>query len=257
VPRTQVSSTANPTIKRIIALRDRRTVRYTERLFVLEGPRFVWDAARASPPQLLVGTPAALDQWEIDESQSVVEVTDEIFRHLTSTESPQGVLGVFAMPEVAIATDRPRLALIADGVQDPGNLGTLMRSAVAFRATELICLRGTVDPYSPKVVRAAAGAHFFLPISLALPDELPADLGSIVIADESAELVASQFDWTSPLSLVVGGEARGVSEAILARSHTAVVIPMASAIESLNAGVAASILLYEADQQRRSQTPRR
>jgi TrmH family RNA methyltransferase len=257
VPRTQVSSTANPTIKRIIALRDRRSVRYAERLFVLEGPRFVWDAAHASSPQLLVGTAAALDQWDIAESQNVIEVTDDLFRHVTSTESPQGVLGVFQMPELKVPTNRPRLAVIADGVQDPGNLGTLMRSAVAFRATELICLRGTVDPYSPKVVRAAAGAHFSLPVSLAQPDELPADPGSVVIADERADLVPSQFDWTRPLSLVVGGEARGVSDAILARPHTSVAIPMAETIESLNAGVAASILLYEADRQRRSQSPRR
>jgi TrmH family RNA methyltransferase len=251
VPRTQVSSTANPTIKRIVALRDRRNLRQTERLFVLEGPRFIWDAAHASPPQLLVGTAEALDRWDIAESQNVVEVTEELFRHLTSTESPQGVLGVFAIPDVPIPTDRPRLAVVADGVQDPGNLGTMMRSAVAFRATELICLRGTVDPWSPKVVRAAAGAHFNLTITLAVAEELAENLGSIVIADEKADLVPSQFDWTVPTTLVVGGEARGVSTQIAARPHTSVAIPMAASIESLNAGIAASILMYEADSQRR------
>ena len=218
---------------------------------MLEGPRFIWDAAHASPPHILVGTTDALDRWDIDESQNVVEVTEDLFQHLTSTESPQGVLGVFAMPEVPIPTDRPRLAVIADGIQDPGNLGTLMRSAVAFQATELICLRGTVDPWSPKVVRAAAGAHFNLPITLAVADELPEDLGSIVIADETAELVPGHFDWTVPTTLVIGGEARGVSDQVKARAQTLVAIPMASSIESLNAGVAASILLYEADSQRR------
>lgn len=257
MPRLQVSSTANPTIKRIVALRDRRSVRYAERLFVLEGPRFIWDAAHASPPQMLVGTADALDQWDIDETQQVVEVTDDLYRHITSTESPQGVLGIFAMPDLAVATDRTRLAVLADGVQDPGNLGTLMRSAVAFGATELICMKGTVDPFSPKVVRAAAGAHFHLPITSGQSVVLGDDLGTIVIADGTARTTPGQFDWRQPVSLVIGGEARGISSEILDRPHSAVAIPMAEAVESLNAGVAASILLYEADRQRREKPSRR
>ncbi|HRA47151.1 MAG TPA: RNA methyltransferase [Thermomicrobiales bacterium] len=252
MPRTVVSSTANPTIKRIVALRDRRAIRYAERRFIVEGPRFVWDSAFKQPPELLVGTATALDAWEIDPAQEVLEVSDELFQHISTTDTPQGILGVFVMPEVAIPEGRTPLIVLADGIQDPGNLGTLIRSAVAFGATEVIALRGTVDPFSPKVVRAAAGAHFLIRISAVAPDDLSLVNVQLVLADEDGSVPPAKVAFRKPTAVAVGGEARGISDALRTREHVSVAIPMMPALDSLNAGVAISVLLYEADRQRRA-----
>lgn len=253
MPRTIVSSANNPTIKRLIALRDRRSVRQAERLFIVEGPRFVWDAARSQTPAMLVGTAAALDAWDIPEEIDTVEVPDSLFLHVSDTKSPQGVLGVHAFPDLRPQSDLASLVVIADGIQDPGNLGTLVRSAVAFGGTQVICLKGTVDPWSPKVVRAAAGAHFLVPIEIRPQEDVQLDGLQVVIADEEATTPPFRINWLLPTALVIGGEAHGVRTALRDLVHEAVSIPMDPRLDSLNAGIAASVLLYEADRQRREQ----
>jgi TrmH family RNA methyltransferase len=162
------------------------------------------------------------------------------------------MLGVYAMPDLEPSTDRVTLTVIADGIQDPGNLGTLIRSAVAFGATSIVCLRGTVDPFSPKVVRAAAAAHFLVPISLSTHEDLAVGAGQLVLAEGEGAAAPDVIDWRRPTTVVIGGEARGVSPDMRARDHLSVAIPMWPGLESLNAGVAASVLLYEADRQRRA-----
>lgn len=184
---------------------------------------------------------------------SVQEVGEATLAAAAATETPQGVLAVIALPEVPLARllaqDRPFL-LAVDGVQDPGNLGTMLRTAAAAGVTGALLSRGTVEVGNPKALRAAMGATFLLPVVVEV--DLPAVLselagrGVAVIAGDPAEGVSLfEAPVASPVVAVVGGEANGLSEAVDEVITQRVRIPMAPGVESLNAAVAAGLLLYE------------
>lgn len=253
MPIRSITSSANPEIRHIKALRDRRDVRHAERLFIVEGPRFVRDAARSCPPVKLLLSETALVEWDSasDADFETIIVPDELFATVSATQSPQGVLGIFPIPDHEPVRPTPILTVIADGIQDPGNLGAMLRSAAATGASQVLYSPGSVDPYNPKVVRAAAGAQFHLAIGMS--SDLESDLAgsAIYIAESGGGVEIDQVDWTLPSSLIVGSEAHGPGQASRAMAATRITIPMVSGIESLNAGVAASIILYEAFRQRR------
>jgi TrmH family RNA methyltransferase len=160
---------------------------------------------------------------------------------------PQGILGVFPWPDLPIPPD-PGLVFVADGWRDPGNLGTVIRTAAAAGVALVALTSGTVDPYNPKTLRAGMGAHFRVPmrsfdwptLAQRFPDH------PIYVADAAGDQPYHTIDWTRPALLAVGGEAHGISPAARALPHTTIYIPMAPGAESLNAAVAASLLIYEA-----------
>jgi TrmH family RNA methyltransferase len=184
-----------------------------------------------------------------------VEVSDKVMAACSDTETPAGILAVMPMPRLAPAP-RPTFVLIVDALRDPGNLGALLRSAAAAGVDAVWLAPGTVDAYSPKVVRGAMGAHFRIPIDAIEWDRIATHVDGLDVwlADGAAETSYTQVDWTRPCALIVGGEAHGASAeaARLARGRAR--IPMARAVESLNAGVAASVILFEAARQRRAET---
>jgi TrmH family RNA methyltransferase len=146
----------------------------------------------------------------------------------------------------------PSLLLIVDALRDPGNLGTLLRSAAGANADAAILAPGTVDAYNPKVVRGAMGAHFRVPV-------LTEDWNAIAtrvhgldvwLAAANAETLYTQVDWGRPCALIVGGEAEGISERASKLAMGRAGIPLARGVESLNAGVAGSIFLFEIARQR-------
>ena len=147
---------------------------------------------------------------------------------------------------------------IPDGVRDPGNLGSMLRSALAAGVQALLLPRGAVDAYAPKVVRAAMGAHFHLPILSLAWDEIAGLLDKtrhegdlrVYLADAAAGEPYFRCDLSRPLALIVGGEAEGAGEAARRLANTTLLIPMASGVESLNAAAAAAILLFEIARQR-------
>jgi RNA methyltransferase, TrmH family len=245
-----VSSEHNPDIKRIKALRDRRSVRHAERLCIVEGPRFVEDAARVAPPlQVVVSESRGAD--DAPQDVDLLIVPDELFDLISDTATPQGILAVFRFPELRISPNAIPLLVIPDGIQDPGNLGTLLRSAAALGSTGVICGPGTVDPYSPKVIRAAAAAHWQIPIVLTTNVQQAIGDAQLLVTDSDAGVWIDQVDLVAPSAIVIGNEGSGISDLILSLPHTAVAIPMSQSIESLNAGISASIALYEANRQRR------
>jgi RNA methyltransferase, TrmH family len=176
-------------------------------------------------------------------------VTDKTFRSLASTETPQGVLALVKPPEFTIESviGAGALAVVLDGVQDPGNAGSIVRAADAFGATGAIFLKGSVNPYNPKCIRASAGSIFRLPVVTGAVLE---DLGGIALyaAMPRAEKLIGEADFTVPCAIVIGSEGHGV-RADLAERATGLRIPT-SHVESLNAAVAAGVLLYEARRQR-------
>jgi TrmH family RNA methyltransferase len=184
---------------------------------------------------------------------------DEVFQGAVATESPQGVAALVRMPtftlDGVLAAPEP-LVVIAAGVQDPGNLGTIIRSAEAFGAAGVLLGPGTVSPYNPKVVRASAGSLFRLPV---LPVQLPAvtaklrESGLALLATSSHKgTPLNQADLTGGVAILIGNEGAGVPRDVLREVDGLIAIPHAAAVESLNAGMAAAIVLYEASRQRRT-----
>ena len=204
-------------------------------------------------PEVLVISESTYPDWQESghNERSVIVVPDALFATVSATETPQGVIGVFPMPEWEDLRTAPVLAVVADGIQDPGNLGTIIRSAAASGASAVLYTHGTVDPYNPKVVRAAAGAHFQVPVRYA--DDLATALtgSAVYLAEGGSGTPIDQIDWTEPSTVVVGSEAHGAGPEARRLPSTLVSIPMVNGVESLNAGVAASIILYEAFRQRR------
>lgn len=180
------------------------------------------------------------------------EVSEHEFRSLAATDTPQGVVAVIEVPTWSLADVAARAGapvLVLDAVQDPGNVGTLLRTAFALGAAGAVLLRGSADLANPKVIRAAMGASFRLPSATAEPAELVAwcrQTGTTVWAAAMQGTALARATVPDRLALVVGNEGAGVSEELRALAVQHVAIPLARGAESLNVAVAAGILLYEA-----------
>jgi TrmH family RNA methyltransferase len=216
-------------------------------LALAEGPHLLNEAVRsgAEIEAVLLADGA---HFSVPSAVRILHVSDEDFAQITTTEAPQGVLTLIR-PRLFTISDLlkpPALVVILDGVQDPGNAGAILRAADAFGASGAIFLKGCVDPYNPKCLRASAGSIFRLP--LIRTNDLP-DL-TLFAADAHSRTSIAAADFTKPCALIIGSEGRGVAPELSARA-TAVRIPTRH-VESLNAAVAAGILLYEARRQRDS-----
>jgi TrmH family RNA methyltransferase len=263
-PEPTIQSPHNPTLKYVRSLQSRKT-RQLERAFVVEGMRAIRDAlAAGAAPMLLLTRDGVrfltdgLDPRLLSRAKQAV-VASTAFAGLTDTVSPQGVLAVFPFPDLPLPATRSPLYLLLDRVSDPGNLGTLLRSAAGAGVTAVYLSPETVDPFNPKAVRAGMGAHFRVPLrTLTDPDFALIDAACPlrVLADAAVALPYDALDWTQPAALIVGSEASGPSEEWRTWATKRVAIPLAAEVESLNAAVAGSIILFEAARQRR-RGPRR
>jgi TrmH family RNA methyltransferase len=258
-----ITSSHNPKIQRVRSLISRRQERETQGEFVVEGVRLNEEAQNAgwSPSLLLYSSQLSergrqiVDKYPI-EVVDVEEVSPQIMSAIADTETPQGILGIFPIEELA-PPDNLDFVLIVDVLRDPGNLGTIFRTAAAAGVQAVILTPGSADAYSPKVVRAGMGAHFHLPI-LSLDWTDTRDLCrvlcepplTIILADPAAEQAYWQVDLRRPLALVIGGEAEGASPEAQQIADCQITIPMPGKSESLNAAVAASIILFEVVRQR-------
>jgi len=264
-----ISSPTNPTIKRLALLHERRG-RLQQGLFLVEGVRSVEEAldAHGSPATVLVAPETlratargrALYERLLHERgiPAPLEVTPGVLNRVSDTETSAGV--VMALPRVpapdlALLPRDRQLALVLDGVADPGNAGTILRTAAAVGVDAVVALAGCTDLYAPKVVRAAMGAHFRLPLAV---DVAPATLvawlsarGVGLLADAHADATVYDVDLRGPAVLVVGGEAHGALHAEELPDVRPVSIPMPGATESLNVAIATAVILFEAARQRR------
>lgn len=257
-----ITSTQNPKIQAVRALLARPRERRLQGGFVVEGVRLVEEGAAAAWPASLVLYSETLSP----RGMAVVErlagagaeaepVADRVLQSVSDTETSQGILAVFRLhplpwPE---ALD---FVLIADGIRDPGNLGTLMRTASAAGAHGIVLTPDSVDAFAPKVLRAAMGAHFHLPVqTLEWPaialfvKERPRPL-RVFLAESGQGLACWQADLRQPIALVIGGEAEGASTPARRLADASLTIPMPGPSESLNAAAAAAILMFEVVRQR-------
>ncbi len=188
-----------------------------------------------------------------------LHLSNEVFDKAVLTETPQGIALLFEPPTPAIKPG-PALILIAAGLQDPGNLGTLIRSAEAFGATQLITTTETVSPWNQKCIRASAGSVFRMPMLLGQTTQQLAALKITIFAAVAGDsngpngsrspLPFTNADLLQPCALLIGNEGAGLSRELLHLANAHISIPMPGNVESLNAAIAGSLLLYEASRQR-------
>ncbi len=229
----------------------------------IEGPNLLEEALRAgvrvSTIFVAQGSEGLLDALAVPAETDVLIMPRELLEPALATETPQPIAALVEPPQwswrhLLVQNQEKTLVLVLAGIQDPGNLGTILRSAEAFGATGIVSLPGTVSAWNPKAVRASAGSVFRVPLLCSSEKECLEQLhkagiktfASTVRAAEPADLV----DMVGSVALIIGNEGNGVPRKLASHADGAITIPCPGPVESLNAAVAASVLLYEAARQR-------
>ncbi|MES0338691.1 MAG: RNA methyltransferase [Anaerolineales bacterium] len=248
-----ITSTSNQRVQWVRTLQSKRRARKREGLFIIEGTRLANEAVSSrSHPKLVLYTdavkqsdPRLLDEL-INLGAEAEEVSQRVMKACSDTESPQGLLAVLPIPS-STPPDNLSLALVADRISDPGNLGTILRTAQAVGVEAIFLNPGTVDPFNPKVVRGAMGAHFHIPIIQEQTSEIEKHLlgMDVWVAEVGLGPPYYDVDWGKPSAIVIGSEAHGPSDKLRSIAKGSTHIPMQDSTESLNASVAAAVILFE------------
>jgi RNA methyltransferase, TrmH family len=252
-----ITSSQNAKLKLVRALQGRAKERREAGVFLIEGVRLMEEALAADWPIRFVLYADGISKRGLTLVQTltvkgvdVEQVSSDLLQSSSETETSQGILAVlepsnFPIPKL------PTFILILDQIRDPGNLGTLLRSAAAACVDAVLLPPETTDAFAPKVVRSGMGAHFRLPIHSMSWDEIQLHTKNmqICLADMNGQS-CWDTDLCQPLTLIVGGEADGASEPARKLATMNICIPMPGQAESLNAGVAGSVLMFEVVRQR-------
>lgn len=255
----EINSNQNPLIKEIKSL-NRKKHRWENRLFIIEGIKIIEEAIiNEIKIRYIIISDSFLKSMDGDffyqKSKSIydlVKVNDNLFKHISDTENPQGIMAIceFNLRDLSeIDSNRKLSLLFLDGIQDPGNMGTIIRTADAFNMDGLILGEGSVDPYNSKVVRSTMGSIFRVPLyicnnSLKTILEFKNNGFNIFVTSLDGDSIYN-IDFDKKLLCVIGNEASGVAQEIQKIADSKIKIPMPGDAESLNAGVAASIIMYE------------
>jgi len=262
-----ITSTSSSQVKHVISLLSKARERKKNKEYVVEGVRMVSEV----PADLLVkiymserfhsNNPEYVHELVKKQgisSDNIEIVADNVFDRMSQTQTPQGIMAVVRMKDSSISdmlTDNPLLILV-ENLQDPGNLGTILRAGEGAGVTGIILDRGSADIYSPKVIRSTMGSIYRVPFIYT--DDLHQTIGEV--KKQGIRLYAAHLkgkhnyeeeNYTGPSGFLIGNEANGLTEETAALADAWVRIPMAGKVESLNAAVAASVLLFETARQRR------
>jgi len=254
-----ITSGQNPKLKLVRALLGRAKERREAGLFVAEGVRLVEEAVKANWPFRFALFSSGLSergeqliQTLAENHIDVEETSGDLLQKVSETETPQGILAVLQLDQLPIAGS-PSLVLIPDQVRDPGNLGTLLRTAAAAGVQAVLLPPETTDAFAPKVLRSGMGAHFQVPIHSMTWEEIEQMVRSanlqVYLADMNGRS-CWETNLREPLALIIGGEAEGAGEEARRLTGQHISIPMLGKLESLNAGVAGSVLMLEVVRQR-------
>lgn len=253
-----ISSVQNPKIKRIRLLQTQSRSRKKELAFIIEGVRLLEEALNTCQvPELVIYIPDLDPRGQqlvgAFQKHNVLceEVTQEVIKAASDTETPQGILAILPLKPLPLPLESDFL-MIADEIRDPGNLGALLRTAQAVGVNGFLLSPGTVDPFSPKVIRAGMGAHFRLPILSCTWEKIRqvTEGLTVIAADMDEGTRIWDADLSLPLALILGGEAHGPGKYSRDLADTWIHIPMKDGSESLNAAAAGAILMYEILRQR-------
>jgi len=264
VPASLITSRANPRVKQLRAA-FAGGARLADGLVAIEGENLIREAIRSGIAlrTAFLSERTSAPTW-LPCDVEVMYLADAIFASAVDTQSPQGIAALIEPPQWQLDsvlhnssahTAVAPLLLIAAGLQDPGNLGTLIRSAEAFAATAVLTTPGTVSPWNQKALRASAGSVFRVPVISITTDDLTSlksrDIRLLAaVAPEANAPHGPMPDLTQPTALMIGNEGNGLSVDLLALSDARISIPTPGPVESLNAAIAGSLLLYEASRQR-------
>lgn len=248
-----VTSRSNQRVKQLRAALAGNT-RLSGGLLGMEGEHLIAEALRSGIALHTVflaegSTPPS----ELPATVEIVHLSREVFASAVATESPQGIAALLAPPQLAIKLGVAPLLLVAVGLQDPGNLGTLIRSAEAFGAAGIILTPGTVSPWNQKALRASAGSTLRLPVESRSLEEIAAFRQQgirLIAATAAAGQSPGQIDLKTGCALMIGNEGAGLGPEWLAIAEERITLSCPGPVESLNAAVAGSLLLYEASRQR-------
>lgn len=263
----RITSSNNINIKNIIALQKKGKIRKEQDVFVVEGIKMVLEIPVGNLVQLYISESYEKQQEQKRELESIINchnvnyqiVTDKIFREMSDTQTPQGILAVVKQThyqlEDLFSKERTAHLIILEGLQDPGNLGTILRAGEGAGVTGVILSKGTVDIYNAKVIRATMGSIYRVPFLYTdCLEELLIRIQkrcTIYAAHLQGVSDYDQMDYTKDTAFLIGNEANGLSKKIAAYANQFIRIPMLGKVESLNAAIAASVLMYEVARQRR------
>ena len=252
-----ITSSQNSKIKLVRALMGRAKERREANAFVVEGVRLVEEAVNSNWGFQFVLYDDSLSERgrsQVERLRSrgvdVEMVSESLLKSMSETETPQGILAVLNNSRLPIPNSL-NFILIPDQIRDPGNLGTLLRTAAAAGVQSVFLTTETADAFAPKVVRSGMGAHFRLPIHSITWEEIRDHIRDlqVFVADMDGQS-CWETDLRQPLALIVGGESEGASEDARKLATQKISIPMTGNVESLNAGVAGSVLMFEVMRQR-------
>lgn len=261
-----ITSSSNPTIKEVKSLY-RKKERWAKKSFLVEGIKIVEECIDNNYPlsniifsHELRSISGGEGLWQkIRTYDQLIKVPDRLYREISDMENPQGVMAIaiFKQNSIEEIYDKGNpFLLLLDQIQDPGNMGTIIRTADAFGIDGIIVTEGCVDIYNPKVVRSTMGSIFRVPIYHTLEgrkiiEELKKKNLKIYSTSLKGDRFIQDVDFNRPSLLIIGNESKGVSHSLEVLADNLIKIPMIGAAESLNAAIASSIIMYEAVRQRR------
>ena len=262
-----ITSTGNARVKQLVTWQKKRKARDEEGVYIVEGIRMYREAPRAQVREVYVseqfysryGEELGLSAW----GRQLEILSDHVFSHVSDTKTPQGILLVMKQRSCEIcemldldAQGRKPLLMVLDNLQDPGNLGTILRAGEAAGVTGVIMSHDCVDIYNPKVIRSTMGAVFRMPFFYV--KDLPAAVKSLsgqgirtYAAHLNGKNVYDEEDYTEGCAFLIGNEGNGLRDEVSECADCLIRIPMCGKAESLNAAVAAAVLMFEAGRQRR------
>lgn len=250
----KITSTANSQIKRLISLKNKSSARKKEGVFLVEGIKMYREIPKDRIEAIYIEEKfSELYGRDIDEEYTVV--SENVFKQITDTVTPQGILTVVRQKkenlENILKKDEKQLFILLENLQDPGNLGTIIRTAEGAGVSAVIAGKSTVDIYNPKVIRSTMGSVFRVPYIVT--DDLKKEIElfknngvTIYAAHLSGKNYYDKENYEGSTAFIIGNEANGLTEEIASKADKLIKIPMCGKLESLNASVAAAVLMYEA-----------
>lgn len=257
-----ITSTSNAQIKNIISLIKKSKDRKAQGLFVVEGKRMFEETPKERIHSVFASESFEKENRAFLKNYKYEVVSDQVFEHMSDTKTPQGILGLVKMKENKLAdmlsTDNGQapLLMILENLQDPGNLGTIIRTAEGAGVSGIILTSNSVDIYNPKVIRSTMGAMYrmkfvYVEDLAGTVDTLKAKGVRTYAAHLQGAVDYVTCDYTKPTAFFIGNEGNGLTPEATAMADQKIIIPMQGQLESLNAAVSSAILMYEAARQRR------
>lgn len=257
-----ITSTSNPQVKNLVLLGKKAKARKEQGVFLAEGRKMLEEAPKEWIRNIYLSESFVCDKknWDMIRKLEYEVLSDHVMKAVADTQTPQGILLVISIPEwdYTEITQNPKgCYLFLENIQDPGNLGTMLRTGEAAGVTAVIADRTCVDLYNPKTIRATMGSVYRMPFFVA--EEFRGAIQGL--KERGAKFYAAHLDgaqmydeadYTGACGFLIGNESKGLTEETAALAGTCIKIPMQGNVESLNAAIAASVLMYEADRQRRS-----